>query len=439
MMGVLKTFFADRRANLAVTMAVLGPLLLAAVGFATDIAMVVRSQSNLQRATDGAALATVKEMAIPNVSDAQLESVFKNHFFTNAGIAPENEGDYIVKVTSVPGKSAVLATVELHWKPLIAQFIDKKATPITAAANAEMAGQGLTCVIGLLQPTLTTLVKSSLHFGDASKLIADNCSVFSNSNHAWGLRADGDAEITAQLTCSAGGILKLGKAKFTPDPVKDCPQIEDPLEKRAAPIFGACTENNAVINVAAGVTTNIKPGVYCDGLRIEGEGSVELDPGIYVIKSGPLVIAGSVSVIGKGVGFYLTGTGSVFNFGPDAGVDLAAPATGPMAGLLVFEDRAVPYSFNLNPLTYEPGDLLVRMHRISSNRANNLLGTLYLSRSVLRIDSTAPVADKSAYTALIVGRLWLQKGLTLTLNADYTKTTVPVPDGLIGTRPKLIH
>ena len=79
----------------------------------------------------------------------------------------------------------------------------------------------------------------------------------------------------------------------------------------------------------------------------------------------------------------------------------------------------------------------VRLHKIASNNARNLLGTLYLSRSILLINADAPVADSSAYTAIVTGRLWLQKGPILTLNSDYTKTTVPVPGGLIGTKPVL--
>ena len=54
---------------------------------------------------------------------------------------------------------------------------------------------------------------------------------------------------------------------------------------------------------------------------------------------------------------------------------------------------------------------------------------------IYRINANAPVADRSAYTAIIAGRLWLEEGPTLVLNADYAATSVPVPDG-IGQRDK---
>ena len=66
-----------------------------------------------------------------------------------------------------------------------------------------------------------------------------------------------------------------------------------------------------------------------------------------------------------------------------------------------------------------------------------LLGTIYLPRSILLVNSNAPVADKSAYTAIVAGRLWLQEGPTLTLNANYGATDVPVPGSLLGTKVRL--
>ena len=81
----------------------------------------------------------------------------------------------------------------------------------------------------------------------------------------------------------------------------------------------------------------------------------------------------------------------------------------------------------------------LRIHRIGSNNARNLLGTIYLPQGTLLIDATAPVADQSAYTAIIANSLQLQKGPQLVLRSDYDKTNVPVPDGLINGRVFLVQ
>jgi hypothetical protein len=238
----------------------------------------------------------------------------------------------------------------------------------------------------------------------------------------------------AQSICTAGGVITFGRAYFTPSPIRDCPKIEDPLASRAAPIVSSCMEQDLEITG----DTVLKPGVYCGGLTVSGNSIAELDPGVYIIKDGPLIVKDNATLTSKGVNFFLTGDNSTFHFEKDTTIDLAALDSGAMAGLLFFEDRNVSHSFDFNPFDLNNLPPEVRLNTISSNNARNLLGTIYLSKSIFLIDSDAPVADASAYTAIITGRLWLQKGPTLTLNADYSKTTVPVPNGLIGTKPILV-
>jgi len=200
------------------------------------------------------------------------------------------------------------------------------------------------------------------------------------------------------------------------------------------PVVKDCRAEDLVIEE----NTTLKPGTYCGGITIRGNARVTLDAGVFVIKDGPLIVTDSASLTGDNASFFLTGKGSIFEFHPDTTIDLSAMETGGLAGLLFYEDRDVPHSFKFNPIlpALTPKD--VRIHKISSNNARNLIGTLYLKNSVLLINAEAPVADASAYTALVVGRLWLQEGPTLHLNADYTETEVPVPGGLIGSAPVLI-
>ena len=88
---------------------------------------------------------------------------------------------------------------------------------------------------------------------------------------------------------------------------------------------------------------------------------------------------------------------------------------GVMAGLLFFEDR----NGGGKP-----------KHVILSNFARVLLGTVYLPRGVLTIDADQPIADQSAYTAIIAYGIELKSGPHLVLNTNYNETDVPVPDGI---------
>ena len=88
---------------------------------------------------------------------------------------------------------------------------------------------------------------------------------------------------------------------------------------------------------------------------------------------------------------------------------------GPMAGLLFFEDISTAGG---------------KKHRINSNNAKRLVGTIYLPLGTLLIDAKSPVASESAYTAIVAKSIEILEAPTLILNTNYGATEVPVPDGI---------
>lgn len=435
---MLQRFIQNIGGNFALVLALAAPVFFGAIGLSTDYYLFFKQESRLQQAADAAALASVKELSLAGTTQAktnQIQEIAKSYALAAYYPDVDNIQDPTqldVTATTLPDSAEVVVDISYKWAPMFAQFFDQKVTPIKVSATAKLAGDSLTCVIGLMQPQIRS--KASIHIDNNAILKADGCSVYSNSISRYGLRADNKASMNAQSICSAGGVITFGKARFNPKPITDCPKIEDPLADRVAPAYGNCDYDGLVINT----DTVLSPGVYCNGLTINSDATVIMNHGIYVIKDGPFIVTDQAAIKGEFVSFFLTGDKSIFEFHKGTTIDLTASQTGSLAGILFFEDRNVPYSFNFNPFDLNNLPPNVRLHRISSNNARNLLGTIYLSRSLFLIDSDAPVADASAYTAIITGRLWLQKGPILTLNAKYTDTTVPVPDGLIGTEPILI-
>ena len=427
----LRSLLADVGGNFAITIAVAAPAVVGVAGLAVDYTTLFNHRKSLQEVADGAALAATRELMIAGTGKSQVQSIAES--FAEAHL-PDLSADGSLEVTTKVDEKTNKVTVDLAytWYPMFAHLLDKSATPIRSEAVAKLAGSGLTCVIGMMEPQL--LAKASIHLDHKAKIVADGCSVHSNSKDHFGLRVDSSASISAASVCSAGGYLKSPKAEISPAPLSDCPKIQDPLLQRMPPVVKDCRAEDLVIEE----NTTLKPGTYCGGITIRGNARVTLDEGVFVIKDGPLIVTDSASLTGDNASFFLTGKGSIFEFHPDTTIDLSAMETGGLAGLLFYEDRDVPHSFKFNPIlpALTPKD--VRIHKISSNNARNLIGTLYLKNSVLLINAEAPVADASAYTALVVGRLWLQEGPTLHLNADYTETEVPVPGGLIGSAPVLI-
>ena len=227
-----------------------------------------------------------------------------------------------------------------------------------------------------------------------------------------------ESQIRSGLTCSAGGV-EGAVTNFSPFPVMDCPAYPDPLAQRQPPSVGACDyvdfEVGSPNDNATDVVYNIAPGVYCGGLKILKHAKVYFDPGIYVIKDGPLEVGKFSRLDGELVGFYLLGDAATFRFEKEAAITMTAPKDGPLAGIMFFEDRSAP---------------LDRVHKIESDDARRFLGTFYLSRGVLEVNTQKPVADSSAYTAIVARRLVLKGKPSLVLNADYAATDIPVPDGV---------
>jgi hypothetical protein len=196
-------------------------------------------------------------------------------------------------------------------------------------------------------------------------------------------------------------------------PLTDCPVISDPLAGRAPPtVSSTCDYTNKVILFQ---TVTINPGVYCGGLQIDLLANVTMNPGVYVIKGGSFnVIAATVK--GAGVTIYLTGANTNLDLVLGSTIDLTAPAAGPTAGILIWEDAA----------TTTPNIT----HYIYSTHAHNLLGTIYFPNGNLMIGSPNAVADQSAYTIIVAKTLSLVASPNLMLNANYSATNVPVPAGL---------
>lgn len=421
-------FLKNRIGSVAPLIALMSPALLGASGLAMDYAFMQMKYSHLQELADAAALSATNELSVSLQGSSYINSVVKN-YVTSAVADTEN-----IEITSaVEGNSDTVAvTLSLTWKPFFAQYFSSKVTPLVVSAKATLAARDKICVLGLMPDTL-----AGVHLDNKSKLTATNCGVYSNSTSVGSIRTDSKARGVASTFCASGGYQKLGNVSLTPKPQTDCPVVPDPLAARPKPTVGGCDYNKLVVKSRK----TLKPGVYCGGLKIEGRGKAKLKPGVYIIKDGPLLVKGKGELKGKSVGFFLTGDDSIFKFDEDTKIDLKAPIDGIMAGLLFFEDQNVTYSFvfNQNKSSKAPLPPDVRQHQISSNNAKQLLGTIYLSRSILLVDADASVAQDSAYTAIVVGRLWLQQGPNLVLNANYSVTDVPVPAGLAGGFSRLIE
>nr|WP_183573394.1 TadE/TadG family type IV pilus assembly protein [Methylorubrum rhodinum] len=440
-----------RRANqgsVAVIFGLSATALVGMVGGAVDYARLVSQRSNLQNAVDAGVMAGGNALKLVVSNTDSIIGLTTQTIQTEANASPASPVS--VQVSVAADKTSVAARAEQTVRLIFGPFVGMGTMAISAQAKASVVGKMRLCMLSL-DPSAA----GAFSVQQKAQVTAYDCALYSNSSDKSGMVGRNASMARAQTICSAGGF-ENQSANFTPNPQTGCPVISDPLRDRPTPQIGQCTLLAAILrllDVATGpskgvnvIASNVtlEPGTYCGGLKITKKAVVTLKPGIYVIKDGPLIVDKEATLTGNDVAFFFTGNNAGLLFDKKTTISLAAPTTGPMAGLLMSEDSSVVLPIDPvalvdtllgDVITPTPPPLVtptqpMRIYRIISDNARTILGTIHLPHGRLVIDSSKPVADLSAYTVVVARQINLYEGPNLYLNANYSGTSVPVPKGV---------
>jgi Flp pilus assembly protein TadG len=411
---------AFRRAQEGSTLtmfALMLPVVAGAVGISIDYGRAALLRTQMQALADSAALMSARQLQLASSTSEKVAAFAKSYVEGRLG-----------NVTAAVDVDSKALTVRVRLTSDVNRLFNiamlQQNVPVGAEATAQLSSGLPLCLIGLDPKADATvgLQKEAL-------LSAPNCLVYSNSKSSAGIMSRDNAVLKAGFICSAGGKSAAANASFSPQPATDCPSMPDPLAGRPLPADGPC---NYLAKIVAGGTATLQPGIYCGGLIITLGANVKMAPGVYTIKDGPFLVNGNSTLTGENVGIYLKGLASNLKFDTQTTISLTAPKTGPMVGLLIIDDPTGATAL-LNTLIAGKYTKLLsapREHLILSDNARTLLGTIYMPKGRLIIDATKPVADKSAYTVLVVQQLDLYSGPNLVLNSDYGASEIPVPPGV---------
>jgi Flp pilus assembly protein TadG len=381
------------------------PVVAMALGAAIDYSRAASARSDLQTLADSAALAGAKELRLAAADKEIAIAVARQMATANA----QDGTSFDFSATVGADRQTMQVTLTASIETVFLGFAAIPTIEVVTQAEARVFGGAPTCLMGLDPSQSSTIAV------DKAKVTAPGCAIYANSTHTKALVIGGKGIAKAAFFCSGGGAKIDGTAQ--PAPRLDCPLSQDPLGDRPPPTFGGC---NHVNYKAKGIAV-LTPGVYCGGLEITAATIATLTPGVYVIKDGPLKVKNGSDITGLNAGFYLTGEGAVIDIDKKTIVSLSAPKSGPLAGMLFFEDRSNPQG----------------KHKINSRNAPVLLGTFYLSQGELEIGAagglaylTDTIGFLSAWTIVIARKVSVNDGINLTLNTDYSASSVPVPEGL---------
>ena len=317
-----------QKGSVVVFMAIVLPVLLAALGLVFDNGQALDMKRREQKAADAAAIAGAQELRRGNTT------TFRKIALDNAALNGMEDAQVDVfnppKTGKRAGDPSFVEVVVRHEAPLyFMRVFHTDPYEVEARAIAGVVARRL-CVLALNKTASPGLLLS----GNA-QVDLRVCGVGVNSDASDAAHSSGAATIQAANIDVVGGYTGPG---FNPQPLTGVDNFEDPLADLPAPPIGNCL---FATNLKISGTMNLQPGAYCGGITINGGATANLAPGVYVLKGG-LSINGGGTIKGSEVMIYNTKTPyAPINFSGGAHAELSAPKTGPYAGVLFFTDRTI--------------------------------------------------------------------------------------------------
>ncbi len=428
---LLKKVLRDERGAVLIWAA--GSLLMffAFAAIAIDMGFLYVMRGQLQATADAAALAGVSQLPdeIGAVSEGVAYSEKNMPPAVHGTVLPAADveigkwepGTRTFTLAGIPSNAVKVTTrrAEINGNPapvFFAGLWGLQTSDVVAAAIAVMGpNPDANCLTAL-----ELIEKHGLRVHSGSVIQAPLCKIHVNTCQTTEAveASSGSTVVSAQLCrCPEGGVVETSGSLFSPSPVP-CAQIEDPLADIAPkledvdPGTGCDYTDFKVSNTGA----TVYPGVYCGGLSIESGTSAQLEPGTYVIKDGKLNVASNSTLVGEGVGFFLTGDSAYVDINSNTTVQLSAPTSGEMAGYLFVQDPAAA-----------PG---VPSY-VRSNSGSFFEGTMYFPTQILKFESNSEINSAANWSMIVADRVEVQSGTILHVNSDFWASPVPNPLDLV--------
>ena len=389
------------------------------LGLAIDAGYLELVKTRMQTAADAAALGGVQEIKMNGaanvVSAARADAALNG--FTNGlngvTVTVNNppSGGY-----STGDSTGVEVIVAQQVPTFFMSLVGSSSVALQARAVAHQ-GSGTTCLHVLDQSAAGAFTASN------GATVQTGCGIDVDSSSATAFTVTGGTTVTTTTIASYGGLSVKGGSRVTATEVQvngtssvtggstmtpsattgGVARAGDPLAYVPAPTAGACNHTN--YTAGGGQTLTVYPGVYCNGMNLGNGAHVTFSPGTYILEGGGLNINGGVTATGNGVTFYNTAGGGYsyapFNFGNGANITFAAPTTGSLAGILLFQDRSI---------------VSAAMNQFVGGVSMNLSGSLYFPTTPVTFSNGS--SSSSPYSIIVAKTVVFTGGTKL--NNDYS-------------------
>jgi hypothetical protein len=357
-------------------------VLIAMAGLAIDLGFLEYYKRRAQVAADAAAMGGARELQANGSANAVTAA--RNDAALNAFTNGTNGAT--VTVNMPPSTGAYLANpkyLEVFVKKPVAttfmRILNFNSVLVTARAVGGATNSPY-CIVAL-DPALA----GALTVTGSTTVSTPSCGVMVDSNNSQALTVSGAGCLAASRIDVVGNYTAGGCAP-SPTPNTSADFIYDPFITLAAPAVGACAYNNKKVNT----TSTLNPGVYCGGIDIVSSNhTITLNPGTYILNGGGIKATGGNILQGTGVTFYNTATAgqtySDVSLLGNTTLKLSAPTSGPMEGILFFQDRNIA-------TTSVKGDL------ISGDNTSFMDGAIYVPIGKVTYTGSS---SANGYTAIV--------------------------------------
>ena len=290
------------------------------------------SRTATQRALDLAVLAA----AVPNdISDPERIAIAERVYAANQIIRP-SDGAKIELVKEAPAQFSTTATTVVgaavvHRKAPFIGLFGRDHVDVSVGAAAIKADGAPICVLGL-DPTEA----ATMDFNGQAAVELKDCASMANSANGAGMHQVGQPNMKAKDIGVNGGYTG---SEYDPLPSTGVEPVADPLASLPEPIPGPCGPMSG--KKITNETITLQPGTYCGGISLQAGSVVTLDPGIYIMKDGPLNLSGGVAVTGTDVMIAFLGPDATMYAIGNNDITLTSPKSGTYQNIQFFGDRNI--------------------------------------------------------------------------------------------------
>lgn len=461
----LDKYSKNTRGQVGVMFALAALPVIALTSAGLDYSKLTQERNAISSGLDAAVLAAANNNSI---ADADKHTYAETHFRANYSGALE------LNLTPSLESDRVRLTADGILGLTFGNLVGIDDLTVFEASAASLANENTICLLALNETS-----PQSILFDGGIDYRSPTCAVYANSTHSNAIVSRSFRTPEAKSFCSVGGA----EGDFFPYAKGECRSVMDPYAHTDAPtiptycdrsprdlitfkdpsgqaardyeaelFFSALNsalatfeetgslssavdaffsyevepiydvdlnENIDISKNTTGSEVNIKPGVFCGGLTVDGI-DVDFLPGEYIIKDGPLSFINGAQAVAKDVTFILSGANSVLNIQSQSSVELKAPSDGPRQGLAVMEavDRSAPQNRSLEE----------KESVIAEGGSLQVTGTIYLPQQKLVImGKNTAVGSMAPATSFIADTLHISggTGARMDIGVDHVSAGVP--------------